>query len=177
MVTPQSPTRKKWEPVESRLVAEWAAATYPDAWKAVRFRLGAGPATLDDAGVDPDIWAATVGLLRRWADMVIGLEDRVLLVEAKMVSQPVAVGELLLYRELLPHTPELLGLRELPIEMVLLCAREDPAVSALARSHGIRVVVFDRPWVGPYLAGLAARKRAGKSLDRSMSDQLAEGGT
>lgn len=159
---------RDYVPAERRLVAEWAQQTYPTALKMFNLRLGAGQPTIADSGMDPAVWAGTVGNLRRFADCVVVLPHELLLVEAKIVAKPDAVGQLLLYRDLLPHTPEIADLARMPIHSALLCAVEDPAVAMMAKKQDIDVIVFHPTWVDDYLAGKLHRKREGSVLDAGL---------
>lgn len=153
---------------ERRLVAEWAAARYPDRPKWFNQRLGAGPVSAEEMGLSEEEWRASVGQRRRYADLLV-LEGReVLVVEAKIVAEPGVVGQLALYADLVAHTPELVALRTVPVRQVLLCAREDPAVSIMARRAGVRVEIFSPLWVSDYLRLVAARARDGKALDAAL---------
>lgn len=132
-------------------------------------RVGAGQPTLADSGMDPAVWAGTVGNLRRFVDCLVVLPYELLMVEAKIVARPDAIGQLLLYRNLLPHTPEIADIATSPIRSALLCAVEDPAVSMMAKEQGVEVIVFHPPWVDDYLAGKLHRHREGSVLDGALS--------
>lgn len=153
-------TRKKrsWQPREMQMVVEWLMQFYPgDAWK-TRVRLGAPKSSTPRADMTPEE-RAMVGVWRRWADALIFLPDRLILVEAAIRSQPGKISQLELYRLLLPKTPELAEHMHKPIELVLLYAIEDPAVVLLARSKGIRCILFKPMWLDDYLALLQPRER------------------
>lgn len=162
------PPRAKYTPAERRLVAEWAAREYPDELKLFQFRIGAGPRSMAETGLTEEEWRSSYGMLRRYADVLVVTDDRWILVEGKIVSAPVAVGELELYARLLPSTPELADLPRAPIELVLLYAVEDAAVSAMARDKGMRTVLFRPPWVDEYLRTKRERGAAGKARDRAL---------
>ncbi len=100
-----------------------------------------------------------MGVFRRWADAVVILPDRIVLIEAKILPKP-GVGEQLdLYERLIPETPELRQHAHKPIEKVLVCAIEDRLVTQLLRERGIRVVVYKPAWIDEYLDLVEARER------------------
>ncbi len=143
---------------ETRLLAEWALATFPAAHVRTRVRLGALDSSLDDSHLT-EAELRALGVHRRWVDMLVIEPDLLHLVEGKIVSTPGALEQLDLYQLLLPHTPELTELRSLAVERDLVIAVEDPVVTALAEARGIKVHVYHPPWVDEYLAQLAANKR------------------
>ena len=100
-----------------------------------------------------------VGVFRRWADALVILPDRLLLIEGKILPQPGVISQLKLYAELIPKTPELAEHKHKPIEMVLVCAIEDPLISELARREGITVRIFHPAWVDEYMKILHPRER------------------
>jgi len=154
---------------ERRLVAEWAAGRYPDVPKWFNQRLGAGALSAEDMGISPEEWRASVGMRRRYADLLVLTAAGLLLVEGKIVAEPGVLAQLSLYGELIGHTPELASVRHQPITLVLLCAREDPAVTIMARRAGVRVEIYSPLWVSDYLALRFARDRDGLALDRALS--------
>ncbi len=144
--------RKKFLPRESRLVAEWLERTHPNAlqWKRVRL----GPIA---PGKDPKYY----GILRRYCDIIVKVGTSIMLIEAKMRPNPTAVGQLLLYRDLFPQTPEFTEYHELPIHLVFLTTVEDPVVKAMCGELDISYAVYGPPWAMEYLEELAAKKPGG----------------
>jgi len=144
---------------EMRLVAEWVARTYPDATWRTRVRLGSLSPQLGLEVRDEAEARLVHGAFARWADAVVELEDRLLLIEAKLVAHPVAVAQLELYARLIPYTPDFISLAPKPVESVLLYAVEDPLVVQMARERGIRSVQYHPSWVDEYLESLHRRHR------------------
>jgi hypothetical protein len=140
-----------------RLLSEWARAAYPDAEVWMRLRLGRATPLNPDLAGDPGIEGA-LRAFSRWADAVVVTRDELILVEAKVRSSPNAIGQLMLYRDLVPGTPELAGYLDRPLVLQLLVAVEDPAVTRLCAQAGIRHVVYRPPWLPEYLAQLHRRE-------------------
>ena len=144
------PDKRDWQPREQRLVSEFIARFYPDYPSRTHVHLGSIPPRLRGMFItDED--ARLLGVHRRWADALVFLPDRIILIEGKILPQPGVVSQLLLYGELIPKTRDLGEDRQKPIEMVLVCALPDPVVSELARRQGIRVVIFRPEWIEEYL--------------------------
>jgi hypothetical protein len=149
---------RDWTPRESRLVAEWAIATYPAA--IIRFRVSLG--SLTSALTGSDLTAdelRAIGHSRRWVDAMIVEPNAVHLVEAKIRLSPGALEQLELYRRLFPMTPELQHLHHLTPDLHLVFAVEDPVLTAIARERGVHVHTYHPAWVDEYLNELLARER------------------
>jgi len=149
---------RDWTPRESRLVAEWATQTYPNA--NIRFRVSLGSLTpaLQADGLTADE-LRMLGHSRRWVDAMIVEQNAVHLVEGKIRLSPGGLEQLELYRRLFPLTPELAHLQHITPTLHLVFAVEDPALSAIARERGVLVHTFHPPWVDDYLAQLLHRER------------------
>lgn len=151
---------RQWQPRELRMLAEWLAETYPRAEYMTRVRLGRIEPRVD-SGQLTDAEIRQIGVHRRWADAVVLLQDRVLLIEAKIRPQPGVISQLELYARLLPHTPELADHIHKPLEIVLLYAVEDELITLMAREKGFRCVYYRPAWVDAYLDELYPRERTG----------------
>lgn len=142
-----------------RLVAEYLALNHRDHYYETRVRLGSLPASFNTDNLDDGEQKLIHSAYARWADAVVAMPDRTLLIEAKIVSHPSAVAQLMLYKRLLPSSPNLNLRAHMPIDLVLLYAREDPLVSQMAREQGISCVEYAPDWVDEYLATRYARQR------------------
>lgn len=150
--------KRSWQAREMRLVAEYMAQTYPNVETRTRVRVGSihpelHPETLSAAE------RRAVGVWRRWADAVVFLPNKIILIEAAIRPSPGDISQLELYMHLLPKTPELAEHKHKPIEMVLLYALEDPVIVSLARERNISVVYFHPGWIDDYLKALYPRER------------------
>lgn len=150
--------KRKWQPREMRLVSEFLAEHYSDYTTQTRVRLGSIHSELQPEKLSPAELRA-VGVWRRWADAIVFMPDRLILIEAAIRPSPGDISQLELYEHLLPNTPELAEHKGKPIEKLLLYALEDPVIVAMAGDRGIRVVYFHPDWVDEYLAILYPRER------------------
>jgi len=156
--------KRQWQAREMRLVVEYLAKNYGKYETRTRVRVGTVPRSLDH----PDLTDAerrALGVWRRWADAVVVMPTKLILIEAKIRPGPEAIAQLKLYKHLLPKTPELQAHKRKPIELVLLFALPDAAVEQLARREGIRVVYFKPRWVDDYLEELYPRERRAPITD------------
>lgn len=131
---------------ELRLLGEFLASNYPNATIANNVRLGAVPlhlARLLPVGVNKN----TLNGYRRYADAVIKLPDKVILVEAKIVLDTDAVGALMLYAKKWPDTPEFEAWTKLPFSLLIVAAVIDPEVKQLAEEQKITVAQYSPPWL------------------------------
>lgn len=151
-------TRRKSEPREMRLIAEWVGNQFPRDKFILNVRLGQ---------LHPDLHPELlteeerrlVGVWRRMADAVVIKPDKMLLIEAAIRPQPGDISVLMLYKELLPQTPELSEYSHLPVEMILLAVIEDPVIAKIARQQGIKFMTYRPEWIDEYLNTLYPRQR------------------
>lgn len=146
---------------EARLVAEWLLARHAGDYYQTHVRLGSMPLDLGNTDLSPEEAKMVHNAFARWVDALVIRDDVVILVEAKVIAHPDAIGQLQLYARMLPFTP---GLRVNPlarIQKMLVYAREDVNVSQLAAEQGITTEQFSPPWVDQYIATRLARQRQG----------------
>ena len=149
---------RKWEAREMRLVSEWIAREYPDRPYRTNVRLGSLHPRLKGKFLS-ESELRMAGVFRRWADALVFLDDRIILIEGAIRPQPGDISVLRLYKRLIPNTPDLAEYSNLPVEMVLLCSIPDPVLVELAREDGIRVVVYRPKWIEEYMEVLYPRER------------------
>jgi len=139
---------------ETKFLQEWVDATYPNSFRKYRQRLGR-PVQLGNIGSADNPFAKNY---RLWADAVIILPDKVILVEAKIYRRRDGVAQLKDYAKLFPETPELQGFKNLPLELVLVIPVKDPTVESFAEGTGIKVVVFEPSFQEDIIDKLTARQ-------------------
>lgn len=142
---------------EMRLISEWVKGAYPGAEVWLRLRLGRARPLNPDLEGDPDAERVS-RVFARWADAVVVTRDELIVVEAKVKSSPGAIGQLLVYRDLVRDTPELRSYEDRPLALLLLVAVEDPAVTRLCEAQGIRHAVYRPSWLAEYLSNLNRRE-------------------
>lgn len=140
------------------MVSEFLAKHYGEYETRTRVRVGSIHPDLKPEQLS-DSERRAVGVWRRWADAIVFMPDRVILIEAAIRPEPGKISQLELYERLLPLTPELAEHKHKKIDKVLLFAIEDPALVDMARSRGIKTVYFCPDWIQDYLNILDRRKR------------------
>jgi len=153
------PTEKRqWQAREMRMVSEFLAKEYADYPTKTRVRVGSVHTDLKPGDLS-EAELRMVGVFRRWADAVVFMPDRLVLIEAAIRPSPGDISQLELYEHLLPITPELEEHKGKPIEKLLVYAIEDPVIVSMARDRGIKVVYFKPAWIDEYLKILYPRER------------------
>jgi len=141
---------------ERRYIPEYVNEKYPNR-VAVFYNMAVGPAPGELWKTHPEIPYEHFRRWRFWIDAVVILSDRMVLLEGKIRKPAEGLGQLLMYKALLPETPELSPYVRLPVEMILVTPRPDPRVIGVAASLGVKVEIWTKPWVQDYLrsVGLA----------------------
>lgn len=140
------------------MVSDYMAQFFPTAYTLTRVKLGSIPATelhplLEEHEVK------MMGVFRRWADAIAITDDTIYLIEGAIRPHPGYISQLLLYRRLLEHTPELKPYWPRKVEMQLVYAIEDPVVLVMAREAGIKPIYFRPSYVEDYIKILYPRER------------------
>lgn len=150
--------RRSWSPVESKLVAEFAAVRYPDKRTIQRVRVGQIPSEIDVEGLDP-AEIRMLGVWRRWVDLVIVDPPFLRVIEAAMLPDPGDISQLDLYMQLIPATPELQEFIDLEPRGMLVYAIDDPVIRRLAADRGYTVEIYQPAWLSQYLERVFPRER------------------
>jgi len=152
----KSMARVEYQQRERRYIPEYVNEKYPSR-VTVFYNMAVGPAPEALYAMHPEIPLENFRRWRFWIDAVVILSDRMVLLEGKIRKPAEGLGQLLLYRALLPQTPELSPYARLPVEMVLVTPRPDPRVIGVAAALGVKVEIWTKPWVQDYLrtVGLA----------------------
>jgi len=132
--------------LEERLVSEWVAATYPRARYRLRTRLGPLPELSEDLkalGISRNIYT----VVRHWADCLIFLDDRTIIVEGKIKWKPEGLGQLITYRRMFYETPEYTDRWDLPVELVALYAYITTDNMELLKDFEITPVEYRPKWI------------------------------
>ena len=138
---------------ERRMIVDYVRTKYPDATVYYNFKVGGAPSSLEkNTSVieNPNIalpWA-------RYVDALVITPTELLLIEAKLPAKPEAVAQLMLYRQLLPKTPQLSGYLNLPVRLRIVTARPDPQLVEFAAQQGIEVEIFQPDYAMVYLEKL-----------------------
>ena len=135
---------------DSRYVAEFMSWAYPEDPKLINVRVGPVPLELRHRYPDLDIdrWA------RVWdktCDAIVITPTALVLIEGELRRPIVAIGELLVYRELVPQTESLAAYWQMPIRTILLTPLPDPTLAIVIKRLDIEIVEYRPLWVDEYL--------------------------
>lgn len=76
----------------------------------------------------------------RWPDLILIQKDRITVVEAARWMNASELGQLLLYRDLLPKTPGIAKAANREVNLALVYARGDSETRSLAKKHDITCI-------------------------------------
>ena len=135
---------------ERRLLGEWMYEYHPDVAAHYNYPLGA--------------YAAEKGYRMYMSKAprcdCLYVDDGILyIIEAKVVDEFKGIAELLNYKRLIPKTKSLQQYVGMPIELILLRAREKEDVTEAAIAENITPVLYRPEWVKEYLAMLVQKRR------------------
>ena len=142
--------RNEYQQRERRYVPEFVNERYKDR-TAVFYNMAVGPAPEEIYRLHPEIPLENFRRWRFWVDAVVIRRNQLILIEGKLRKPAEGLGQLLLYRALLPQTPEMSPYKGLVVDMVLVTARPDPRVIGVAATLGVYVEVFKPAWAMEYL--------------------------
>jgi hypothetical protein len=141
------------------LLREWSARMFPGEQLLEQMRLGPTRSHLVGVTVTPALEAAL--RVNNWyADGVLFLADKTLIVESKIKPNPSAVGQVLFYARLAIRTPVFQSRLGLPIQTAVLFAEADNDVSDFARALGVAVFTHTPMWIADYLQLVQFRARS-----------------
>jgi hypothetical protein len=137
---------RKNQAVETRLVAEYLAATYP------KFpSITAQPLGVISTDLQAQVgYAKAMGISRPFrpeVDALVILPNNIVLIEAKVWNIVNGLAKLPLYKSLLPITPELKQYFPREIIMELVVGWTNPNLQAMARDQGVVVKLFCPDWL------------------------------
>jgi len=142
--------RKPYQQRDRRYVVEYCGEKWPnDTWF---FNLRMGPAPISVAekypGMDVDRYAR---VWKKTSDAVVVTKDEIILIEGELRRPTMALGELLVYRDLINTTPELQPYLGRKLRTILLCPVEDPTITMQLRDHNVELALYKPAWVETYL--------------------------
>jgi len=141
--------RKKWEPVEHRMAAEYAAKYFPGKTYILRCRLG--PTNSEAVEKYGELAHRIFRIVKHWADLVVLTESANYLFEFKVYAKSMHIYQLLDYTSLFPQTPELQDRVKLPLKAYLVAAVSRPDVPEVCRRHNVNFRLYRPKWILPII--------------------------
>lgn len=135
---------------DSLYVSEFCDWAFPGRPTLLNVRLGPTPREIRERypALDTDRWA------RVWlktCDAIVLDEGTLVLIEGELRRPIVAIGELVVYRELIPQTMSLQDYWHLPIRTVMVTPLGDPTVDPVLAQLQIETVLYRPQWAEEYL--------------------------
>lgn len=141
------------------LLREFSARMFPGEQLLEQVRLGPTRSHLVGVTVNAALEAAL--RVNNWyADGVLFLVDKTLIIESKIKPNPNAVGQVLFYARLAIRTPVFQNRLGLPIQTAVVFAEADSDVSDFARALGVQVFTYTPMWIADYLQLVQFRTRS-----------------
>lgn len=135
---------------DSRYVSEFLTWAFPEDAKMFNVRLGPVPLELRHRYPDLNIdrWAR---VWEKTCDAIVITPTALVLIEGELRRPIVAIGELLVYRELVPQTESLAAYWRMKIRALLITPLPDPTLEVVMDRLEIQVVQYRPLWVEEYL--------------------------
>ncbi len=143
---------------ETRLLMDYLAATYPGQRWLTNVRVGPIDPHVPRDGLT-DAQKRLMGSFRRYADAIVPLADRLVVVETTVLKAVEKIGPLMEYVRLAPQTPELAEFASLPVHGELVSPIPDPRAQALCLEVGLTYKVFAVPWLDAFVDQYGQRFR------------------
>lgn len=142
---------RKTQQVETRLVAEYLLATYPQFPHIAGVPLGrVSEQLMAEVGYEKAIRMSRP--IRPEVDAVVILPRFLVLIEAKVWHIIDGMAKLPLYRSLIPFTPELREYRNSEVIMELVTPWTNPNLEIMCRDASIHLHVFKPAWIAEVVA-------------------------
>ncbi|TSA39924.1 hypothetical protein D4R30_00360 [archaeon] len=151
--------RRGYTEIEERMLSEYVTEELAGLPTNVHLRLGL-PTQLKGRPPGWELERPYYLMTLQEADLVYRRDDVVHLCEFAVWRPQTKLGQLLVYRILLPDTP---GYLDTPMENIvprIVVGREEPAVRAVAQASGVDVEVWRRPWLDRVIADRTGYKPA-----------------
>lgn len=142
--------RKRWEKREMRLVEEYCKEYYPLAKVWYRVRLGLAPAEVRTK-YGEERGERLFTPYKPWADAVIATDDQVILIEGKLRATTAALGQVLMYRELIFEGPEFAKYKGRELITRVIAPWWDKKAAELMHRYKIETEYYEPAWIKDYV--------------------------
>ena len=142
--------RGPYQQRERFYIVDFCRTKYPNNEVKFNVRLGGIPEKLQNINIG-DISPNIFKVWNRYADAIVFLPNKLILLEAKLRADIGVVSQIEYYQTLISSTPELQAYAGLPVELHIVCALPDPQLVAYAQSRGIIIDVYQPPYAQEYI--------------------------
>lgn len=147
---------------ETRLLSEYMFSRYPGRRFVLNMKLGTAPRVRSGLELS-ESERRMLQVYQRFADAVVFPPPDLVVIEAKIWDSVNAIGPLLQYLKLVPHTAELQAFLNYPVRGEIVTAQYDPVAERVAHENGLGYVVYVPPWLDEFLQIYPERRRRAPS--------------
>ena len=109
-------------------------------------------------GLSPEASQRLLSRTGLYVDAAVIFPAEILLIEAKVEMESQALGQLLIYKDILRRTPGYSNWREEQVRLRLVTPNRKAEIEKAAARYGIEVDHFNPPWLIGYLLRLKRRR-------------------
>ena len=107
-------------------------------------------------------------------DACIIESDKIIVIEGKIMKVMDGISKLIIYRDLVPSTPELVAYKSLPVEARLITPKPPMWLTDVAKKHNIKVDIYLPEWLSEYYEQQEMYWSAGERLKRETRKKTLE---
>lgn len=134
---------------EARYVSEFVLEKYPNATKKLRCPLGTAPESfIKEFGLRKALNVYRPS--RPEVDACVIEGDHIVLIEGKIMKVLDGISKLIVYRDLVQETPELVAYKTLRVDAVLVTPKPPGWTRTVAEKNNISIEIFLPEWLDEY---------------------------
>jgi len=134
---------------ELRYVSEYVANNYPKNIVKLRCPLGTAPDSfIKEMGLSKAL--RTYRPSRPEVDACVITNTNIIVIEGKIMKVMDGISKLIIYRDLVPSTPELVAYKSLPALALLITPKPPLWSKTIAEKHNIKIEIFKPDWIVEY---------------------------
>jgi hypothetical protein len=141
---------EKNQPWETRLIAEYVHTQYAPWEKWFNPRLGPIPDNLREEVGDKKA-SSLYRAYMPYPDAIVATSEALVIIEGKIRASVEAVGQLILYAQLVRETDAFLRFAHLPVRKEIVTPWPNPTLERLLIEPDIKIMIFTPDWVKEYL--------------------------
>jgi hypothetical protein len=134
---------------EARYVSEYVVNNYPHNLVKLRCPLGTAPDSfIKEMGLSKAL--RTYRPSRPEVDACIITNTNIVLIEGKIIKVMDGISKLIVYRDLVESTPELVAYKSLRVQPILITPKPPLWTKTIADKHDIKIEIFKPDWIKNY---------------------------
>jgi len=134
---------------ELRYVSEYVVNNYPKNLVKLRCPLGTAPDSfIKEMGLNKAL--RTYRPSRPEVDACIITNKNIVVIEGKIMKVMDGISKLIVYRDLVESTPELVAYKSLPVLALLITPKPPLWTKTIAEKHNIKIEIYKPDWIVDY---------------------------